>query len=172
VLKSEVRGGVRGPAGLVAQTAIPTGGVVGGVPAPAQRVSLASLMFFGWMAGAGLVLLPVAGGLWEARRLRRSAGAWVAAQALTGDLAREAGIRRRVEALTHESLSGPITCGVLRPSIILPRDAEQWSGRDLRRALVHELEHVWRCDWLTQCAARAVCGGIGFIPWRGWRGGG
>jgi hypothetical protein len=86
-------------------------------------------------------------------------------------LARAAGIARPIELLLHESLPGPMTCGVLRPKILLPRDAEAWQAEELNRAIVHELEHVRRADWLVQCAARAVCALYWFHPlvWVAWR---
>ena len=86
-------------------------------------------------------------------------------------LALDAGIHRSVEALLHESLPGPMTCGVLHPAIVLPRDAENWQPEDLNRALVHELDHVRRGDWITLCLAQALCAVYWFHPlvWAAWR---
>jgi TonB family protein len=72
-------------------------------------------------------------------------------------LASECGIRRNVEVLLHEGIPGPLTCGIWRPAILLPDEASEWNEADLRRALVHELEHVRRGDWAIQLAARATC---------------
>jgi hypothetical protein len=36
--------------------------------------------------------------------------------------------------LLDATADGPMTCGVVRPAIILPSDARQWSMEDLRRA--------------------------------------
>src|SRR5690606_37608319 len=81
------------------------------------------------------------------------------------------GIRRRVQVLLHESLSGPMTCGVIRPAIILPKDAQTWAADDVHRAIIHELEHVRRADWLSQCLARAIAACYWFHPlvWVAWR---
>ena len=86
-------------------------------------------------------------------------------------LALEAGIHRRVEVLLHEALTGPMTCGVVHPAIVLPRDAQSWEAEDLNRAIVHELEHVRRGDWVSHCLARAVCAVYWFHPlvWIAWR---
>jgi len=64
-----------------------------------------------------------------------------------------------------------MTCGVLRPVVILPEDAQSWDEKDLERALVHELEHVRRYDWAIHCLARAVCAVYWFHPlvWAAWR---
>jgi hypothetical protein len=50
-------------------------------------------------------------------------------------------------------------------------DARDWCESDLRRAFVHELQHVRRGDWPMQLAARAICAGYWFHPlvWIAWR---
>jgi hypothetical protein len=62
-------------------------------------------------------------------------------------------------------------CGLWQPTIVLPAAATSWSDEDLVRALIHELEHVRRRDWIIQCAARLACGGYWFHPlvWIAWR---
>jgi beta-lactamase regulating signal transducer with metallopeptidase domain len=40
---------------------------------------------------------------------------------------------------------------------LLPDEASEWNEADLRRALVHELEHVRRGDWAIQLVARVTC---------------
>ena len=82
-----------------------------------------------------------------------------------------AGIRSRVEVLLHEAVSGPGNCGVVRSTIMLPMDAQTWHADDLSRAIIHELEHVRRTDWVSQCLARAVCACYWFHPlvWIAWR---
>lgn len=80
-------------------------------------------------------------------------------------------MRKSVEILLHEDIHAPLTCGSLTPAIVVPADARHWPEADLRRALVHELEHVRRGDWATQVAARAVCALYWFHPlvWLAWR---
>ena len=131
---------------------------------PSSRISLSALWLAGWVAGAMLFLLPVVVGLWQVRVLRRSGLPWRHGQSVVDSLAIDAGIRRRVEVLLHESIPGPMTCGVVRPAIMLPIDAQTWAVGDLRRAIVHELEHVRRGDWVSQCVARVVCGCYWFHP--------
>jgi hypothetical protein len=66
---------------------------------------------------------------------------------------------------------GPMTFGVIRPTILFPLDAETWTDDDVRRAMVHELEHVRRGDWIIHCMARSVCSLYWFHPlvWMSWR---
>lgn len=133
--------------------------------------SPSTLLLAAWLAGVALFLLPVAMGLWQIGALRRSAAPWPQGQSIAGLLAAEAGIRRRVSVRLHPALSGPMTCGVLDPAIVLPEDAPGWTEEDLDRALVHELEHVRRADWLSHCLARMVCAAYWFHPlvWMAWR---
>jgi bla regulator protein BlaR1 len=136
-----------------------------------SSLSFSDLLLVGWIAGAAIFLLPVVIGLWQIRSLRRSGLWWRRGQSIVGALAIDAGIHRRVELLLHEALTGPMTCGVLHPAIVLPRDAENWKGEDLDRAIVHELEHVRRGDSLSHCLARAACAVYWFHPlvWMAWR---
>jgi len=124
-----------------------------------------------WLAGAVLFLAPVPVVLWRLRRLRRTGLPWPNLQQQTHALAVERGIHRRVELMRHEHVPGPITFGVLRPVIVMPADADEWPEADVRRAIVHELEHVTRRDWVTLLAARSICACYWFHPlaWVAWR---
>jgi uncharacterized protein (TIGR03435 family) len=154
-------------------------GVAGGFAATSSTpgadsrpiLSLSAIVLTIWGAGAALFLLPIVVGLAETRSLRRSGLPWVRAQSIADAIAREAGIRRRVDVLVHESTSGPLTFGVTRPAVLLPADAQSWSEEDVRRAVIHELEHIRRRDWPTQCLARAACALYWFHPlvWIAWR---
>ena len=145
-------------------------GVVSFTP-QAARLPLSELVFAGWIAGVAMLLLPVLIGLWQIRSLRRSGLPWPHGQSMVEALAVDAGIHRRVGVLLHEAAPGPMTCGVAHPAIVLPGDAETWSQEDLTRAIVHELEHVRRGDWVTGCLARVACAVYWFHPlaWIMWR---
>jgi uncharacterized protein (TIGR03435 family) len=129
------------------------------------------LSFGVWLAGAALFLLPAIMGLWQIRSLRLSGLPWRGGQTVAEGLAGDAGIHRRIEVLLHESVAGPMTSGVRRPAIVFSPDAQDWPEEDLNRAIVHELEHVRRGDWIWHCLARAVCSVYWFHPlvWIAWR---
>ena len=133
--------------------------------------SLTALLVASWIAGATLCVLPIAVGLWQIRTIRRSGLPWRHGRPVVDPLALDAGIRRPITLLLHESVAGPMTCGVLRPAIVLPLDVPAWAQEDLRRALVHELEHVRRRDWVTHGLARLACAVYWFHPlvWAAWR---
>jgi bla regulator protein BlaR1 len=124
-----------------------------------------------WLAGAVLFFAPVPIVLWRLRRLRRTGLPWPNLQQQTHALAAEHGIRRPVELMRHEHVPGPITFGVFRPVVMMPADADQWPQADVRRAIVHELEHVTRRDWVILLAARSICALYWFHPlaWVAWR---
>lgn len=135
--------------------------------APSWRTLIRSI----WILGGMLLIVSLSVDLWRVRQLRRNGLPWTPFRELTQTLASECGLRRPIEVLLHEDIKAPLTCGIWRPAIILPAEAREWTEDDLRRAVVHELEHVRRGDWATQLAARAVCACYWFHPlvWVAWR---
>jgi len=124
-----------------------------------------------WGTGAIAFLIPVASALWRLSMIRRTGlpVAWHRAE--LASLADARGVSRPVELLEHEAVPGPMTFGISRPVIVLPLDAREWSGAELRRALMHEIEHIQRGDWLMQIVARSVAAIYWFHPlvWTAWR---
>jgi bla regulator protein BlaR1 len=135
------------------------------------KFSLFDLLIALWSIGTVIFLAPVIIGIWQIRTLRRTGLPWRHGNSVAITLANELKLRRRTEVLLHESVPGPMTCGVIHPAILFPVQAENWNGDDLHRAIAHELEHVRRADWLTQCLARVVCAAYWFHPlvWIAWR---
>jgi bla regulator protein blaR1 len=134
-------------------------------------VNASALLWAIWSAGALLCLLPVLAGTWQVRALRRSGSSSARGDALLRTLSAQAGLRRSIAVRMHESILGPMTYGTLRPVILLPLDTERWSDDALTRAMIHELEHVLRGDWLSQYMARIVGALYWFHPlvWIAWR---
>lgn len=143
-------------------------------PAPAEalplisRVALAASL---WTGGALLLVAWLGMGLWRLRGVRRNGVPWLEGEAILSTIARERGVARPVRLALHEDIAAPMTYGLTHPLVVLPKDASQWAGADLRRALVHELEHVRRGDWQVQLMARGVCALYWFHPlaWVAWR---
>jgi uncharacterized protein (TIGR03435 family) len=123
---------------------------------------ISTILFYGWLIGIALFVIPVIRGLRQIRSLRRFGLPWRHGQEVAERLAPHA--RRAVEVLLHESLSAPLTCSVLRPVVVFPADAQTWDEKDVERALVHELEHVRRYDWTMHCLARVACAAYWFHP--------
>jgi TonB family protein len=65
----------------------------------------------------------------------------------------------------------PITCGLWRPAVLMPRESVSWSAEKLRAVLLHEQAHVARHDILSQLIAQLACCLYWFHPlaWLGLR---
>jgi carboxyl-terminal processing protease len=111
-----------------------------------------------WLTGVLLAALPLAVGAASLARLR--AHACRVEDGPMADLLRQLtaaqGLRRHVLLLQSDRRSMPMTWGLLRPVILLPRGAETWPPERLCVVLQHELAHVCRWDCLTQLLAHVV----------------
>lgn len=107
-----------------------------------------------WLSGAVVSLSMLAVGLLRLRRVA-SAGTPLTGRlaAMAADVQSAIGLRRRVALLQTEHPALPLTCGALRPKVLLPSSASQWSDDRARVVLRHELAHIARGDWLTQITA-------------------
>jgi hypothetical protein len=76
-----------------------------------------------------------------------------------------------VHVVLDNRVHTPFAFGVLRAIIVFPADADQWPDADVRRSLVHELEHIRRGDWIILLGSRLVCALYWFHPlaWLAWR---
>ena len=99
-----------------------------------------------WAGGVAVVLfrflLGAAGVGWLAYRARPIRDpAWTH---LTGEIRSGLGLRRQVRLLRSVRTAMPMTWGLLRPVVLLPVRANDWSEARRRCVLTHELAHV-RC---------------------------
>ncbi len=136
----------------------------------AWNLNIRNLTTFAWMGGVLLFTLPLFAGLVQVGRLRRTGLPWVAGQTVIDSLASEAGLRKPVDVLLHESIAAPATCGLGRHAILFPIDASTWSDADVRLAAIHEMEHVRRRDCFINAFARLICAFYWFHPlvWIAW----
>ena len=119
-----------------------------------------------WLAGAGATLAVFLVGRARVRWIARDAapvdhGPWAA---LLVRLSGEIGLSRRVRLLQARRSTMPMMWGILRPTILLPREADRWSRALKRDVMLHELAHVQRHDYLTQMVARIACALHWFDP--------
>ena len=150
----------QGPAIALNSPAVPSSQAISDGPTRALSIAIAAI----WTGGTIVCLLPLVAGLWQLRRIRRVSPTWLDADKPLQELASDMGIPRKVAVLRSDLIPGPITCGVVRCAILFPRDALSWSDGAVRRAMVHELEHVRRRDGLMQIVARFVCALYWFHP--------
>jgi len=83
---------------------------------------------------------------------------------LLSGLAREIGLKRPVRLVCNGCRTMPMTWGAWSPVILLPADAESWPPERLSMVLLHELAHIKRWDFFTQCLARLACAVYWFNP--------
>jgi len=129
------------------------------------HISWAWALFVLWLIGASAILSRLALGLvavqWMSRRTERVAAApWLAqARALAADL----GVSR-ITFLRSGRAAMPMACGMFRPAVLMPADADHWPAERLRIVLLHELAHVKRQDCLTHVLAQVACAAHWFNP--------
>ncbi|HEV3339558.1 MAG TPA: M56 family metallopeptidase, partial [Pirellulales bacterium] len=119
-----------------------------------------------WLVGAIVALAPLIIGLARTLLLRRQSlpindTNW---HALLGDLRQRLALARRVGLYENASALMPMTWGVLRPVVMLPRQAREWTDRLRRIVLLHELAHIKRCDVGFQFLGRVACAVYWFHP--------
>ena len=119
-----------------------------------------------WLAGVVAILGRLIVGLlavqWLSRRTERVTDApWLPrARALAAEI----GIRSNLTFLRSARATMPMAWGILRPSVLMPADADSWPADRLRIVLLHELAHVKRRDCLTHVLAQIACAAYWFNP--------
>ena len=88
-------------------------------------------------------------------------GAW---RDLAQDIARQYGLRRPVVLLQSDHPTLLVTWGWLRPKVILPAGARDWTADRVRVVLCHELAHIRRGDWAAQMTAELLRSVYWFNP--------
>jgi len=110
-----------------------------------------------WSAGLFVLALRLVAGLAAARKLTAEG------QALADPLWRDilgrfvalVQLRRKVRLKSHPRILVPLTWGWRRPAILMPAGTEAWTEGVRSSALIHELSHIKRADFLVMLAVRA-----------------
>jgi HEAT repeat protein/beta-lactamase regulating signal transducer with metallopeptidase domain len=119
-----------------------------------------------WLAGFLVVGARLAVGLvavqWISGRMAvvRDASWLPLARRLASDL----GIAAPVRFLRGGCATMPMAWGLVRPTVLMPADADNWPADRLRIVLLHELAHVRRRDCLTHLLAQTACAVYWFHP--------
>jgi beta-lactamase regulating signal transducer with metallopeptidase domain len=134
-------------------------GASGGGPSTIQ------LLFAVYLVGAAAALVPTAIAIARMRRVGARARVADARWRRHLDSAcRQLGHRGRVRLLVSRDVAVPMTWGLWRTVVVVPEAAAWWSDDEQRIALLHELTHVGRKDWLLAIAARLTCALYWFHP--------
>lgn len=182
---SSLREGIRIPIAVASyEPGIDPGIPAPSVAAPAMRVTdtpgyelrvaetssasipWASLVGSLWALGSSLLVFRLGLGLVTSRRVRAECEAirepgWT-------DLLDEArdrlGVRREVDLRRSGRVRLPMTLGLFRPAILLPRSAEDYSISRRSAVILHELAHVRRRDCATQIVGQLVAAALWWNP--------
>ncbi len=151
-----------------------TSHLAGAVPAvsslPGMAEFLPAFLMKVWGVGAGLFLLWLAADfalLWN--HVRRGAGpASPGSRLLMDRIVRRLGIRQQVRVLSTDAIDIPCTWGLLRPVVLLPRQAHDWTQERLETVLLHEAGHLRRRDVFFTLLSRIICAFYWFHPLVWW----
>ena len=126
---------------------------------PARFLTLPNV----WMAGVALMMAWLLAGHLGLARIagRGEAAPWTS---LIDDAVARSGVKRPVRVALSEAVLAPLTWGWRHPTILLPADAASWPADRQRAALMHELAHIARNDYLTQLFASLACALYWFHP--------
>jgi HEAT repeat protein/beta-lactamase regulating signal transducer with metallopeptidase domain len=124
------------------------------------------LALFAWLAIAALILLRILAGMAWMWRLARRAQPLSGPQWLLplGRVTERLDLRTAVRVVRSDAAAMPVTCGVLRPAVVLPEESDGWSEERREAVLLHELAHVRRGDLATHLIAWVACALYWFHP--------
>ena len=124
--------------------------------------ALAGLWLLGVVLVVGRIIVGLVAVQWMARGAERVLDAPWMKQAI--GLASEVGVSSSITFLRSRRTTMPMACGVLRPAVMMPVEADAWPADRLRIVLLHELAHVKRHDCLTHLVAQLACALHWFNP--------
>ncbi|MBN1942453.1 MAG: DUF4019 domain-containing protein [Phycisphaerae bacterium] len=135
-----------------------------------REISLSTWILIVWALGVAGMLISLLAGTIGIRRLARKSrhitdpGILAMKDRLCADLA----IHTPVLMLQSDESFVPVTWGIWWPTVLLPREAKQWSSDRLRMVLLHELAHIKRGDCLIQLLVQLARAMYWFHPLVWW----
>jgi beta-lactamase regulating signal transducer with metallopeptidase domain len=138
-------------------------------PTPGAARIIRELAALYW-AGVVIAVCPALLGWWRARRVVRSSRvpadpSW---SILLDEVRAALHVSQRIELRITKGDGVPLTCGTLRPVVLLPARARHWSQIRRRTVLLHEVAHVASGDVAFSLAGRVVCALLWFHPGAWW----
>ena len=128
-----------------------------------SRVSPVVVVWFAGVlvAGAALIAGLVRVGRVAGRSTRVEDSRWLQ---VLDSVARGYRLTREVVIARTDSADLLATWGILRPQVLVPHHADDWTLDRIRVVLSHELAHIRRHDWLVQMGAEALRAVLWFNP--------
>ncbi|MGQ0647164.1 MAG: M56 family metallopeptidase [Gemmatimonadaceae bacterium] len=141
-----------------------------GGPFHAPTAALVHAILIVYWLGVVAVLLPLVVarvGLWRAMLRARvlEGDDWYT---LLASARQSTSTRTAVRLRMSDEVRLPVTWGVIRPVILLPRQALGWTRVQREATLLHELSHVRSADALFGTVGRVVCALYWFHPGVWW----
>ncbi len=133
---------------------------------PHLAANLEKLATLAWLGGLAFVLVRLVLGRAMLRKQLANAQQVEGAEwhSCFESAARDLGLGPSGIALRRGSVAAPLACGVLRPGLLLPASASQWTALQRRSVLLHELAHIKRRDCLWQLVGQFTCALLWFHP--------
>ncbi len=129
---------------------------------PARDISSRSSLFFNsalpfiWSVGLVVLLLRLAAGIfgafrltWEGETVRDPRWRVLLERFLVA-----IHLQRKVSLKSHRDVLVPLTWGFIKPVVLIPDGHEAWTEEQRSSALIHELSHVKRADFLVMLLVR------------------
>lgn len=134
-------------------------------PLPSARASVSPLVIT-WLIGALFAASALIAGLVRVSRAAARASRvedvrWLRILATVAERYR---LTRPIEISRTNSADLLATWGILRPQVLLPNHACDWTLDRVHVVLSHELAHIRRHDWLVQMGAETVRAVLWFNP--------
>ena len=107
------------------------------------------------------LLLGIGGLWWQTRQAEPVKSPELIAQ--LNALSELVGIQRPIKLVIDREINSPQTWGLFHPVIMLPRAALVWDEDKQISALIHELGHIARWDWLTLLLVKITCACFWFL---------
>jgi beta-lactamase regulating signal transducer with metallopeptidase domain len=131
-----------------------------------RPLSTTRLLLLAWLGVVALVLAWLALGAFTVRRIVAKArtltdASWLDPLYETAD---RLDLEQAPRLVMSSRIEMPFACGILRPTVVLPASAEQWSDERRRVVLFHELAHIKRRDLVGHTVGRLVCAVYWFHP--------
>jgi beta-lactamase regulating signal transducer with metallopeptidase domain len=119
-----------------------------------------------WAGGVLVFALRPLIGIFGLRRLYRNSEPGHLMSFHQSALGAHIGLKRPWELRIDKAAAATtaMTWGFLKPIVLLPSDAPEWSEDRHRAVLLHELAHVQRADSLTQILTYCICALYWFHP--------
>lgn len=132
----------------------------------APRFTAWQVALFTWSTVAAGVVLWLAFGFFSVRRIVRRGRVLNSRDWTTPlyEIADRLGIDTAPRLLRSDDVRMPFACGLLKPTIVLPAESDEWTAERRSAVLMHELAHIRRRDLVGHTVGRVACAIYWFHP--------